>query len=92
MYLVTGVLRPLWPAAVLEAVLLPAAVTLLPLLHHSVPADGHLGLLEAALVPAGLGLQYLVDAREAAGGELLVVDLVSRGGSAPINQSIYEIY
>ena len=42
--LVTGVLGPLRPAAGLQTVLLPPAVTLLSLLHNSITANGNFRL------------------------------------------------
>ena len=57
-------LRPLRPAALLLAVLLPPAVALLALLHDPVAAEGHLGLPEApADVAPRLGSQNLVSDR-----------------------------
>ena len=77
--LVLGVFRPLRPAAALQAVLLPATVALLALLHHSVTADRDLGRRETTLRTQGLRTQHLADTSEAAGRELLVVISVPGG-------------
>ena len=37
-------LRPLGPAAGLRAVIVPATITLLPLLHHAITTNGNFGL------------------------------------------------
>ena len=79
--LTLAVFGPLGPATALQAVLLPPAVALLALLHHSVTADGDLGRREASLRAKRLGTQHLVDAAETAGRELLVVISVPRGRS-----------
>ena len=75
-----GVLGPLGPAAALQTILLPPTVALLPLLHHTVAADGDLRCREAALRTQRLGCEHLVDAAETARRELLVVVPVPRGG------------
>ena len=78
--LCSSIFCPLRPAAGLKAVLFPPTVALLPLLHHSVATDGDLRRREAALRTKSLGREDLVDAAEAAGGELLVVVPVPGGG------------